>query len=411
MSAHKRLLSIHTRLLCVVTAAAVLGLLLPGALRAQDVPQEGVTVTVQGRGSIIAGDKVKAEEDAVSDALRNAVERVMGTHVNSSSLTENFMLIQDRIYTRTEGYISSYEVLSTTEDPDMITVQVRAVVKESELVGDLQAIGVLLERMNFPRMLVLIDEQIFADEGGEERVPTTIDNAATATAFMETLQPKGFRFVDPATVAMNTERAVLTSALDGDVASAARIGQAFQAEVVVLGTTIAKRSTNEMQQLANMISMQVAISIRVIRADTGEIMTTTQDQEAGVGLSPVDGAHRGIERTMNKLMPRLEERILERWNQEVTSGTTVELHIVNGLDFMNVQRFIRLVPYYVRGAQSVVQKSFAVGLTILEVQFTGSAMDLATELASKEWDEFEIAITEMTANQVKISVTPKGGAR
>lgn|GEM_PF-461140 len=404
MSAHKRLAS-------AVAAAAVLGLLLPGTLRAQDVPQEGVTVTVQGRGSIIAGDKVKAEEDAVNDALRNAVEQVMGTHVNSSSLTENFMMIQDRIYTRTEGYISSYEVLSTTEDPDMITVQVRAVVKESELVGDLQAIGVLMERMSFPRMLVLIDEQIFVDEGGEERVPTTIDNATTATAFMEVLQPKGFRFVDPATVAMNTERAVLTSALEGDMAQASQIGRAFQAEVVVLGTTVARRNTNEMQQLGNMISMQVSIAIRVIRADTGEIMTTTQDQEAGIGLSPIDGTHRGIERTMNKIMPRLEERILERWNEEVTSGTRVELHIVNGLDFMNVQRFIRLVPYYVRGAQSVVQKSFTEGLTILEVQFTGTAMDLATELASKEWEEFEIAITGMTANQVQIRVTPKGGGR
>ncbi len=399
------------RLAPAVAAAAVLGLLLPGTLRAQDVPQEGVTVTVQGRGSIIAGDKVKAEEDAVNDALRNAVEQVMGTHVTSSTLAENFMVIQDRIMTRTRGYISSWEVLSTTEDPDMITVSVRAVVKESELVGDLEAIGVLLERMNYPRMLVLIDEQIFIDEGGEERVPTTVDNATTATFFMEALQPKGFRFVDPATVAMNTERAVLTSALEGDMASAARIGRAFQAEVVVLGTTIAKRGTAAQQMLGTMVSMQVSISMRVIRADTGEIMTTSQETGAHIGGSPVDAAHGAIQRAMNRLAPRLEERILERWNQELSSGGVVELHIVNGLDFMNVQRFIRLVPFYVRGAQSVTQKSFTAGLAILEVQFTGNAMDLATELASKTWAEFTIAITEVTTNQVKINVTPKGGGR
>lgn len=384
-----------------------LGFILPASLLAQDVPQEGRVVTIQGRGAIIAGDKVKARDDAINDAWRNAVERVMGTHVQSSTITENFMLIQDNIYTKTSGYISDYEVTNETEDPDMITVTMRATVKESELVSDLEAIGVLMSRMNYPRLLVLIDEQIFIDEGGEERVPTTVDNATTTTAFMEMLQLKGFRFVDPMAVAMNTEANVLTSALEGNVAQAVMIGRAHQAEVVVLGKTVAKRGTAAQQYLGDMVSMQVSIAVRVLRSDTGEIMATSQETGSFVGGSPIDAAAGAIKRAMNKLGPRLEEMILERWSQELSGSRVIELHIVNQIGFVQLQQFRQLLPYYVRGVEEVTQKSYLEGLAILEVRSGNDAMNLATELSLKQWEEFTIEVTGVTANQVKVRVTPK----
>jgi len=92
-----------------------------------------------------------------------------------------------------------------TEEEDLITVQVRAVVRESDLVSDLEAIGLLLARKNYPRLLVLVDETVFVDEGNTERAPTTVDAATTSIKFSELLQPKGFRFVEPSIVAASTE--------------------------------------------------------------------------------------------------------------------------------------------------------------------------------------------------------------
>jgi len=390
------------------TMLVALGLLLPTSMSAQETPQEGRMVTVQGMGSIIAGDRAKARDDAIDDAMRNAVEQVMGTHVQSSTITENFMLIQDNIYTQTSGYISTYEVTNEMEDTDMITITMRATVKESQLVSDLEAIGVLMARMNYPRLLVLIDEQIFIDEGGEERVPTTVDNATTTTAFMEMLQPKGFRFVDPMTVAMNTQANVLQSALGGDVSQAVTIGRSHQAEVIVLGTTTARRGSAAQQRLGSMVSMQVAIAIRVLRSDTGEIMATSQETGAHIGGSPIDAASGAIRRAMEKLGPRLEGMILEQWNQEVTGARVIELHIVNQLGFMQLQQFRQLLPFYVRGVEEVTQKSFLEGLAILEVRSGSDAMGLATELSSKTWEEFTIEVSGVTTNQVRIRVTPKG---
>ena len=111
---------------------------------------------------------------------------------------------------------------------------------------------------------------------------------------------------------------------------------------------------------------------------------------------------------MDKLGPRLEEMILERWSAEVSGSRVIELHIVNEIGFMELQQFRQLLPYYVRGVEEVTQKSYLEGLAVLEVRSGSDAMGLATELSSKPWEEFTIEVTGLTANQVRIRVNPKG---
>ena len=375
----------------------------------QQAPQAAKDVVVTGIGSIVAGDKAKAKEDAINNALRNAVQQVVGTQVSSQTLTENFMLVNDRIFTQSSGYISSYDILNELEEADMITVTVRATVAESDIVDDLAAIGLIMARMDFPRLLVLIDEQVFLDEGGEERTPTTINNQSTATAFMEQLAPKGFRFVDAAIVAANTEANVLASALEGDAAQAIQIGRAHQAEVVILGTTIAKRGTAAQEMLGSMVSMQASISLQAYSADTGELIATSQETQAQVGGGAVDAAQRAIIRTMNRLGPRLEEMILEKWSQQLQSGRVVELVITNEFGFADVHNFIQLLPYYVRGCENVVLKNYAESLATIELNFKGGGMALAGELSAKTWEEYNVTVSGVTANQVRVRITPKDG--
>ncbi len=393
----------------LVKLGILLGLvcLISDAALAQEPVAGSRTVEVEGIGSVVAGDKAKAEEDALNDALRSAVETVTGLHVQSETLVENFMVVQDRIYTRARGYISEYEVLDRADEGDLIRVKVRATVKESDLVSDLEAIGIILARKNYPRLLVLLDEQVYVDEGGEQRAPETLDVAATTSALMDALQPKGFRFVDPFTVAMNSQSNAAAAALEGSAAEAINLGRSYQADVIVLGRTVSKKGAIGRYQPQGMVSMQTVIAIQVLRSDTGEIIARANDSGAQLGASPLQGAQRGIQALMERVAPRLEEQILERWSADITSGTVVELIIVNDLDFAGVQQFIGLLPHYLRGFQDVNMRSFAEGMTTLEVRFTGSATDLASELATKEWDEFTIAVAGVTANRVRIRVTPK----
>lgn len=59
-------------------------------------------VTVEGVGSTV--------RSAEQDALRNAVESAMGTVVDSHTLSEEHLLIEDRVLTHSRGYITDYKV-------------------------------------------------------------------------------------------------------------------------------------------------------------------------------------------------------------------------------------------------------------------------------------------------------------
>ena len=60
-------------------------------------------ITVSGYGNTF--------EDAERDALRTAVEKAVGTMVDSQTLVQNNQLVNDEIYTHSKGYITNYSVL------------------------------------------------------------------------------------------------------------------------------------------------------------------------------------------------------------------------------------------------------------------------------------------------------------
>ena len=65
---------------------------------------EAREVTVEGVGT--------DRESALRDARRLAVEQVVGTFVDSRTLTNNFMVELDKIYTKSSGFVGKIDVLS-----------------------------------------------------------------------------------------------------------------------------------------------------------------------------------------------------------------------------------------------------------------------------------------------------------
>ncbi|MCK7503639.1 MAG: hypothetical protein MZV70_05675 [Desulfobacterales bacterium] len=53
----------------------------------------------------------RRDDQAISDALRKAVEQGVGAYIDGETRVENFQLISDRIYSRASGFVSSYRVI------------------------------------------------------------------------------------------------------------------------------------------------------------------------------------------------------------------------------------------------------------------------------------------------------------
>jgi len=208
-------------------------------------------VVAKGLGAILAGDEVKAREDAINSALRNAVEQVVGTMVESNVLVENYQTVEDKIYTRTQGYVQKYDVISSSKQFDnALEVTIRAVVKVSDLQSDLEAIGVLLGRKGKPRTMVMIEERNIA----EHYYQWGMDMNSTETAIMDEMMNYGFPFVDAAQSRVSIANDVVTSALSGDAAAAA--------PVACFVDTVGQPLSRQAIWFAVLLGIAVAITIR-----------------------------------------------------------------------------------------------------------------------------------------------------
>jgi len=100
-------------------------------------------------------------EDALQDALRNAVSQAIGVSISSETRVENYMIMQDAISSKSQGYISSYDVIHEVPFPDRYELTVRANVSLSPLKAD---INTLARSIGGIRFLVMYDDRNMSKE-------------------------------------------------------------------------------------------------------------------------------------------------------------------------------------------------------------------------------------------------------
>ena len=135
-------------------------LLLSGVSHGTAGDQERVEViTVEGEALILQNDVVQAKQRALEDAFATAVQKVIGTFVSAESFTQNFVSIDRSVLTKARGYIKSYEVLQDLQTPDTLTLTVQVTVSVDPIRDELAALGILLDAMGNPRVLILVAEE------------------------------------------------------------------------------------------------------------------------------------------------------------------------------------------------------------------------------------------------------------
>lgn len=105
--------------------------------------QKGSLVAGSGERKIVTTGMGVTPEAAVKDALRSAVEMVVGAVVNSETRIANDEIISDEILTLSHGFVRKYEkVAESANGADGYTVTVAAIVTEKHIADKLQAKGV-----------------------------------------------------------------------------------------------------------------------------------------------------------------------------------------------------------------------------------------------------------------------------
>jgi len=389
-------------------AAAVLVLVLaafPAAGQTQGTPaSEAQVVTASGDGSITAGDVAHAKDDAIEDALRKAVEQTLGTMIQAETLVENSQLIDDRILSKTQGYVQKYQILKEGKvGTELYQVTVQAWIKTADLKSDLDAIATLLQRKNMPRLMVLIEERNIGETADVAHFIEADLNTAE-TALTDAFMTKGFRFVDVAVVSRNLDRARASAILEGNAAQAAALGRKVGAEVVVSGKALAKAT--EIEAFGSKIrSQQATVTAKAIRANTGDVIAVATAQGKHAHIDDMTGGTIAIQKACAVLAEDLMNKILAKWQTEVSSGGTITLNVRNVQDYGQLSNFTASLKTALRGVNSVIQRDFDNGQATLEIDMRGSAGDLAQRLTNQGVQGFRLKVVGVTEGSVTISLS------
>ena len=363
--------------------------------------QQITTITVEGIGAIVKGDLAIAKDNALNDALRKAVEQAVGTLVQAQTLVDKYQLISDEIYTKSQGYIKKYAIIS--ERPDInqgiLRINIQADVSIGDIRNDLNAIGLLIERKGKPRMMVIIDEKIGSAESGY-----STNLSESETVIIQKFTEKGFNFVDEATVKKNMKRNMALQAIGGDDNAAASIGLEYGAEVVIIGSAVAKLAGKGIAG-TEMKSIHASITVRAVRAATGEIISSASEKGATAHLDETAGGALAIKKAGEKLASSLIDQIIAKWSGEVGGQTTVQL-TVSGIDFVSLNKFKTIIQSQVRGVLKLNQRSFTAGVAVIDVETKTNAQSMAEELAMKNFETFKVEIIGLSANKIDVKVIP-----
>ena len=120
--------------------------------------QAGKTVTATGLSFFESGRELIAREKALDEAKRSAVEKAMGTTIESRTAVEDFQVIKDQIMSRSAGYLKNIKILEENKtDLGTYEIKIQAEVEIPDLVDDLDRFKKILKWQKNPRISVVVE--------------------------------------------------------------------------------------------------------------------------------------------------------------------------------------------------------------------------------------------------------------
>ncbi|MBN2384373.1 flagellar assembly protein T N-terminal domain-containing protein [bacterium] len=354
------------------------------------------SVNSKGAAVITGEDIAQARDQAINDAVRKAVEMAVGSQIQTESLMKNYELLEEQIYSKSSGYVSNYKVIEEKRESNLYWVTISAEVSEGQLKDDLAGLGLLMSKKKMPRIMVLVGEQ---NMGFYSWNVYWNSINQSETVLIEKLRERDFKVVDSNTVKRQADKDAALKAFEGDDKAAAVIARKLGAEVIIAGNAVAE--AGDTIAGSNMHSCNADVSVRAIRADTGEIIATASKHAVKPHISTQSGNNEALRAAAEEVANELIDQIIERWQQDVYQTNAASIFIVSA-DAAEVQDFKEFLLTQVRGVSAVYIRDLSGQSATLDLELKGDAEDLGAQLVRKKFKDKTISIVEQSLNKLSI---------
>ncbi|MBR4641167.1 MAG: hypothetical protein IKO74_00385 [Selenomonadaceae bacterium] len=318
-------------------------------------------VTVTGRGI--------TPSDAENDALRAAVENTVGVLVDSETLVQNSMLIEDNIYTQSRGFVNNYEVINRQQVGDIWHVTINADVDDqpnSKLMNELTRLGIINVQLRNPKIAVYVPEQhlnynVGGGSGGE-------------TAIVKTLLNAGFNFVTEVGTGLSYQ-----NPMSMNVAQMKAAAEKFGVDIMIVGESFSE-GVGDLgnylpgNQVTNMQACRARVEAKMFIVKTGQVIAADGKYGSAYDNSQAIASKKALASAGEQMGNYFVEQITGMY----TSRQGVEV-IVYGADFSKIN-LVQSALGKVNRVKNVNLSSYDNGRAVFTVMYGGSPQTLFNEL-------------------------------
>ena len=364
------------------------------------------TIVVMGTGKIYNKNSARARKVAIANSLISAVDRVAVELLPLESLVRNFQVFNEILYGQTGKFIQDYKVLAEFPSKNDYRVIVEATVSIRTLKELMSNAGIVLGEKPLPKVLFLISEQIFKDHlpkywWGQK---TYFAESFSVSNLAEIIKTKKLPVIDNNIIVKKIKVDPLYDKPDLNNFEAADLGLILQAEVVIVGKSVARRAPNIMGK--NIRSFKGTVSARAIRTDTGEEIAVTMQTSVTANTDEIAGARDALSRAGSLAGEDLASQIVAAWQKQEKQANNVEIIVEGTGDLVSFEKFRRIINA-MSGVDNLQINELEPNEAVITVDFQGTAKELADALMLKTFESIGINIYEVSQDHLRIELIPE----
>ncbi|MEN3044599.1 MAG: hypothetical protein ABDH37_05220 [Candidatus Hydrothermales bacterium] len=299
------------------------------------------TILAEGASSVEGISKGVARERAIQDALRNLVEQGTGLFISSETIIENFELLQDKIFSKAEGYIKEYSIISEKEEAGLYRVKIKAKVAEGKLKDDLEALRLLVLEKERPRVLVVSSASFLED------------------MLQNSFRDAGFPVLDPLSLKRKMDKEKLRAIYSGANDTAlARYALREGAEMIVFSEYVEGEKEEESPYFKGKKLKEVVITARIIDPLSAEILSSERIEKTYPQITSSVK-----KRLVDSLFSVLKREIIENWQR---GENIVKIYLYN-VSFEKIGEIRNFLLLNLKRVKKIILREFIENTGIIEV--------------------------------------------
>jgi len=334
----------------------------------------GEIVTAKGLSFFESGREVIAREKALDEAKRAAIEKAMGTMIESRTIVENFQVVKDQIFSRSSGYLKNIKILEEKKtDLGTYELEIQAEVEISVLVDDIDRFQNIIRWQQNPRISIIIEPGL-----DNTNLPAAhkIVNLLTAK-----LKANGFK--------------VFKNMANNDIQRGLLVGLSLE-------HATQRSKYKDLELTLN----EVSLSANIYRPGDGEILATSSAIRSLPGENTLQVLDKAANLCVNAIWKELRAQLIRLWEKELYSERDIYLIIKGFPSHASARQTTNIFKSEVSGITAVRLIRFKKTIAEYDLKYRGWPDQLLNELQMSYFktNYFESKLENISGNKLVIQI-------